>query len=223
MVGQCSIEALGETFANPQRQASANYGIGADGRIGLFCDEGDRSWCSGNAANDNRAITIECASDTTAPYAINDKVYNSLIALCADICKRNGISKLMWLADKNLIGITDKQNITVHRWFQATECPGDYIYNRLGQIAEDVNAKLSPKKTVSELAQEVIAGKWGVDPERTKKLTAAGYDAAAIQKEVDILMGKKLLPPQSLRNLLNSLRRKPIWKLLKRSWLVNGE
>ena len=141
VVGQCSLESLGATF--DARNISANYGISYDGKIGLYCHEKDRSWCSSNAANDNRAITIEIASDTTDPYAITDEAYKALVELCYDICKRNGIKELKWKADKKLIGIVSKQNITVHRWFANKSCPGDYVYDRLGQIASEVNAKLS--------------------------------------------------------------------------------
>ena len=139
-VGQLSAEALAGCFESTSRKASCNYGIGTDGRIALVVEEKDRSWCSSNGDNDNRAITIECASDKTHPYAINEKVYNSLIKLCADICKRNDIKELKWKGDKSLIGQVDKQNMTVHRWFANKACPGDYIYNRLGQIASEVNA-----------------------------------------------------------------------------------
>lgn len=147
VVGQLTVEQLGEVFASPKAKASSNYGIGKDGRIGLYVEEKDRSWCSSNAANDHRAITIECASDRSHPYAINDAVYKSLIELCADICKRNNIKQLKWKADRNLIGRTDKQNLTVHRWFANKSCPGDYIYSRLGKIANEVNAKLASNTT----------------------------------------------------------------------------
>lgn len=142
VAGQASVESLGSRFAQSSVAASSNYGIGSDGRIGMYVEEKDRSWCSSNAANDNRAITIECASDATHPYAINDKVYKALIDLCTDICKRNGIKELKWKGDKSLIGQPDKQNMTVHRWFANKACPGDYIYNRLGQIAVEVNNRL---------------------------------------------------------------------------------
>ena len=95
VVGQCSVETLGSVFTPTERQASSNYGIGVDGRIGMYCEEKDRSWCSSNAANDHRAVTIEVASDTTHPYAVNDKAYAALIDLCVDICRRNGIKKLV--------------------------------------------------------------------------------------------------------------------------------
>src|SRR5574344_1266979 len=280
VVGQCSVETIGEVFYPKKRQASSNYGIGPDGRIGRYCEEKDRSWCSSSPENDNRAITIECASDTTDPYAINDKVYKSLIDLCVDICRRNNVPKRIGKADKRLIGQVDKENRRVHRWFANRSCPGDYIYNRLGKIAEEVNAKLGkatsssssnakkenstsnggpflvkvdinnlnirkgpgtnyettgkftgkgiftivevkagkgsnkgwgklksgaywisldhctttnsvntkPKKTIDELAYEVIKGKWGNGDDRTKRLTEAGYDYSAVQKRVNELL-----------------------------------
>ena len=276
VVGQCSVQTIGDIFANKDKEASSNYGIGYDGKIGMYVEEKDRSWCSSNADNDNRAITIECASDTTHPYAINDKVYKSLIELCVDICKRNNIKELKWKGDKSLIGQVNKQNMTVHRWFANKSCPGDYIYSRLGKIASEVNTKLksttststtssktlyrvqvgafsskksaeslltkvknkgfnacmvqvakiykiqvgafsekanaeamakklkaagfdsyittkggstvSTKKSVTEIAKEVIAGKWGNGDARKKALTKAGYDYEAVQKKVNELL-----------------------------------
>lgn len=147
-VGQISAESLCNWFKLNTTRASSNYVIGFDGKIGLSVPEEDRSWCSSNAANDNRAVTIECASDRSEPYAINSKVYDSLINLLVDICKRNDIPELRWRGDKNLVGKVDKQNMTVHRWFANKSCPGDYIYDRLTQIAEEVNARLNqPVKT----------------------------------------------------------------------------
>ncbi len=198
VVGQCAVEPLGELFQT--KEASSNYGIGYDGKIAMYVEEKDRSWCSSSASNDNRAITIECASDSNEPYAINDKVYKSLIKLCVDICKRNGIKKLMWKADKSLIGQVDKQNMTVHRWFNSGKsCPGEYIYSRLGKIAKEVNAQLgvktttstAPKKSNAEIAKEVIRGSWGNGVDRKQRLTAAGYNYTAVQAEVDRMLGKK--------------------------------
>lgn len=142
VVGQLSVEALGAGFAPTARRASSNYGVGTDGRIGMYVEEKDRSWCSSNYQNDDRAITIEVASDTTYPYAVNEKAYNALINLLVDICRRNNIKKLLWKNDKSLIGQVDKQNMTLHRWFAATECPGEYLYSKHGQIAAAVNARL---------------------------------------------------------------------------------
>ena len=272
VVGQLSVETLGNIFAPKSRQASSNYGIGSDGRIGMYVEEKDRSWCSSSKSNDHRAITIECASDAKHPYAINDEVYDSLIRLCVDICQRNNIKELKWKADKSLIGQPEKQNMTVHRWFSATACPGDYIYSRLGQIAEDVNSRLnnassnvlyhvqvgaysnkanvenmanklkakgfspyivelnglyrvqvgayckkvnaenmstrlkaagfevyistksgqavsaSSKKSIDEIAREVILGEWGNGSERKERLNKAGYDYSAVQKRVNELL-----------------------------------
>ena len=278
VVGQCSVETLGNIFFPPSRRASCQYGIGPDGRIGMYCEEKDCSWCSSSSANDNRAITIECASDTTHPYAINDTVYKALIELCVDICKRNGIKELKWQGNKALIGQVDKQNLTVHRWFANKACPGDYIYERLGNIANEVNAKLnsgniqkpvepdtlyrvqtgafsniknaktlmskvkragfdtymiktnnlykiqvgafskkvnaeftakqlkqkgfdtyittsggepvsnSSKKSVDEIAREVIQGLWGNGADRKNRLTKAGHDYTAVQKRVSQIL-----------------------------------
>ena len=151
IVGQWTAKQGCDYFATTDRECSANYVVGKDGSIGLSVPEADRSWCSSNRDNDNRAVTIEVASDTSHPYAVTDAAYAALIELVADICKRNGIKKLLWKADKSLIGQVDKQNMTVHRWFANKACPGDYLYQRHGAIAEAVNAKLGTgtEQTVS--------------------------------------------------------------------------
>lgn len=274
VVGQCSVETLGNVFAPTSRQASSNYGIGYDGRIGMYVEEKDRSWCSSNAANDNRAITIEVASDTKEPYAVNAKAYAALIDLLIDICKRNGIKELVWSTNKaDRVNHKNGCNMTVHRDYANKSCPGTYLYERHVQIASEVNKRLgstnikpAPEKpsgglyrvqtgafksktnadtmlakvkakgfdtymvkvgdlykiqvgafkvkanaeammkklqaagfsafitteegagkSVDELAQEVLQGKWGNGAERKKRLEAAGYDYAAVQKKVNQL------------------------------------
>lgn len=274
VVGQCSVETLGNVFAPTSRQASSNYGIGVDGRIGMYVEEKDRSWCSSNAANDNRAITIEVASDTKEPYAVNAKAYAALIDLLVDICKRNGIKELVWSTNKaDRVNHKNGCNMTVHRDYANKSCPGTYLYERHAQIASEVNkrlgstnikpepekpsgslyrvqtgafkvkanadamlAKVKAKgfsayvtkvgelykiqvgafkvkanakammkklqaagfsafitteagagKSVDELAREVLQGKWGNGAERKKRLEAAGYDYAAVQKKVNQL------------------------------------
>lgn len=146
VVGQLSAESIAGCFDDTSRQASCNYGIGTDGRVCLVVEEKNRSWCSSDRDNDQRAVTIECASDKTAPYAMNDKVYESLINLCVDICKRNGKSKLLWLGDKeksmNYTPKSDEMIITVHRWFANKSCPGDWLYGRLGDLAAEVTKRL---------------------------------------------------------------------------------
>lgn len=143
VVGQCTVEVLGEIFAPVARKASSNYGIGYDGRIGMYCEEKDRSWCSSSYSNDHRAITIEVASDSYYPYSVTEKAYKALIDLVTDICKRNNIKKLLWKNDKSLIGQVDKQNMTIHQWFAPTDCPGEYLLNHLSDIADKVNSRLS--------------------------------------------------------------------------------
>lgn len=253
VVGQLSAESICRCFTSPSRQASCNYGIGTDGRVSLCVEEKNRSWCSSSNANDQRAVTIECASDKTEPYAMNSRVYDSLVKLCTDICRRNGKKKLLWLGDRNktlnYAPKSDEMVLTVHRWFANKSCPGDWLYARLGDLAARVTAALgtgisadkaasqlyrvrktwadsksqkgafsilanakkcassnkgysvfdengkkvypadvSSTKSVDTIASEVIRGNWGNGDERKKKLTAAGYDYAAVQKKVNELL-----------------------------------
>ncbi|MCI6652173.1 MAG: N-acetylmuramoyl-L-alanine amidase [Ruminococcus sp.] len=185
---------------------SCNYGIGTDGRVLLCVEEKNRSWCSSSNANDQRAITIECASETYAPYVMNSKVYNKLIKLCIDICKRNKEKKLLWFKDKNKSlsykPKPDEMVLTVHRWFANKSCPGDWLYSRLGNVAKEVTKALNTskkkeskskettteKKSIDTIAREVINGKWGNGADRKKRLTKAGYDYNAVQKRVNELL-----------------------------------
>ena len=153
VVGQLSAESICGCFTSTDRQASCNYGIGTDGRVSLCVEEKNRSWCSSNRENDQRAVTIECASDTSAPYAMNSKVYDSLVKLCTDICQRNGKKKLIWLADKtktlNYAPQSDEMVLTVHRWFANKSCPGDWLYSRLDDLASKVTAALGGTSTTT--------------------------------------------------------------------------
>jgi len=158
VVGQLSVESLGGIFAKSSYQASSNYGIGTDGRIALYVEEKNRSWCTSSNENDQRAVTIECASDTKTPYWMNDKVYSSLIKLCIDICKRNGKKKLIWFNDKNKSlsykPKSDEMIITVHRWFANKSCPGEWLYSRLGDVANKVTSALNESNTETEQTED---------------------------------------------------------------------
>lgn len=273
VVGQCTAEGLGDWFGKSSTKASSNYGIDRNGRVGLYVEEKNRSWCTSSNSNDQRAITIECASDTREPYTMNNKVYETLIKLCTDICKRNGKKKLLWLGDKtralNYTPKSDEMIITVHRWFANKSCPGDWLYSRLGDVAKRVTANLNStqsstttstqvpftvkvlisnlnyrsepsmngqvkgqtgkgtftiievnngwgklksgvgwiylnnpsycvaeksvstslnKKSVDQVAKEVIEGKWGNGADRKKRLTEAGYNYSEVQKKVNKLL-----------------------------------
>ena len=146
VVGQCTAEGLGEWFTRPAVQASSNYGIDKDGRIGMYVPENMRSWCSSNSENDQRAVTIECASDTVEPYTMNDSVYTSLVNLCFDICQRNGKNRLTWIPEKReaLSHVMEPREmlLTVHRWFANKSCPGDWLFSRLCDLAATVTAML---------------------------------------------------------------------------------
>lgn len=146
VVGQLTAAGICGCFTSSSVQASCNYGIGKDGDIGLCVEERNRSWCTSNNANDQRAVTIECASDKTHPYAFTSKCYNALVKLCVDICKRNGKTKLLWLGDKDKTlaynPAADEMVLTVHRWFANKSCPGDWMYQRMGDLAAKVTVKL---------------------------------------------------------------------------------
>lgn len=142
-VGQVTAKQGCDFFASTLKKCSANYVIGFDGSIGLSVEEKDRSWCSSNRENDMRAITIEVASASSEPYSVTEQAYNALIKLLVDVCKRNNIKRLLWRNDKSLIGQVDKQNMTVHRWFSNKSCPGTYLFNNMGEIADSVNAELN--------------------------------------------------------------------------------
>lgn len=189
VVGQLSCESICGCFTSPQREASCNYGIGTDGRISLCVEEKNRSWCSSSNANDQRAVTIECSSDKTAPYAMTDAVYAALIDLCTDICKRNGKSKLLWFGDKNKTlsyePKADEMIITVHRWFANKSCPGDWLYNRLGDLAAKVTSRLGggsqqPSGTLYRVQTGAYKQKANADAQLAK-VKAAGFDTYMVQ------------------------------------------
>lgn len=143
IVGQWTAKQGCDYFAGTDRQCSSNYVVGKDGSIGLSVEEANRSWCSSNAANDNRAVTIEVASDTVHPYAVTEKAYAAMIDLVADICKRNGIGKLVWSTTKaDRVNHKNGCNLTVHRDYANKACPGEYLYSRMGDIAAQVNKRL---------------------------------------------------------------------------------
>lgn len=151
MAGDLSIEQCGSLFAATSRKASSNYGIGSDGRIGMYVEEKDRSWCTSSASNDNRAVTIEVANDggQSSGWHVSDAAMNSLILLCADICNRNNIPKLLWEGNPSLIGQVNRQNMTVHRWFSKKDCPGNYLYSKHSYIADEVNKKLRNPSSIT--------------------------------------------------------------------------
>ena len=137
MAGNLTVEQCGTVFASASRQASSNYGIGTDGRIALYVPEEYRAWTTSSKANDNVAVTIEVANSVAAdPWPVSDAAYESLIRLCVDICQRNGIAALNYTGDKT-------GNLTAHRWYAATLCPGPYLYERFPAIAEEVNKRLA--------------------------------------------------------------------------------
>ena len=149
MAGNLTVEQCGDIFAPSSRQASSNYGIGSDGRVGMYVEEKDRSWCSSSRSNDHRAVTIEVADDESNPWHCSDAAMNTLINLCVDICQRNSIEKLNYTGDTS-------GNLTMHKWFAVTDCPGDYLEKQFPYIAEQVNAKLEEAKKKPEKSDTTL-------------------------------------------------------------------
>lgn len=149
--GILSLYTLGRIFANPDRNASSNYGIDTSGKVGMFVEEKNRAWTSSSRDNDNRAVTIEVSNSSIGGlWPVSAKAYRTLINLCVDICKRNKIKKLIYTGDS-------KGNLTEHRYFSATLCPGPYLHNRMGKIANDVNAILMLKPYMGKYPAPIVS------------------------------------------------------------------
>ena len=189
MAGNLSVESCGALFAKSSRKASSNYGIGSDGRIACYVGEEDRSWCSSNRANDNRAITIEVANDGGADtgWHVSDKAYKSLISLLVDICRRNNITKLVWSNNKNdRVNHKNGCNMTVHRDFANKSCPGDYLYSLHSKIADEVNSLLGVVKEAKPVNKlyKVQVGAYSVKKNAINmqnKLKSYGIDSIIVE------------------------------------------
>lgn len=149
MAGNLTVEQCGKGFANKSRQASSNYGIGSDGRVGLYVEEKNRSWASSSPSNDNQAVTIEVANDVVGGnWHVSDKALAKTIELCTDICKRNGITKLNFTGDAS-------GNLTMHKYFAATACPGAYLESKFSYIADEVNKRLATESKTQSKTKEL--------------------------------------------------------------------
>lgn len=189
MAGNLTVETCGNVFAKASRKASSNYGIGTDGRIAMYVEEKDRSWCSSNSANDHRAITIEVANDGGAEtgWHVSDKAMDSLIKLCTDICKRNNIKELKWSTNKSdRVNHKNGCNMTVHRDFAAKSCPGEYLYGKHGYIADEVNKLLGINTSISHDTQVPSTSTYT----KTQFIKDVQY---AIGAKVDGIAGKETL------------------------------
>ena len=169
MASNATIERCGEVFQT--REASTNYGIGTDGRVGMYVEEKDRSWASANKANDNRAVTIELANDggASSNWHVSDTAIEKCIELCVDICQRNGIKRLNFTGDKS-------GNLTMHKWFYATACPGPYLESKFPYIADEVNKRLGHDVKPAEEKVEVCQVNL-----RVLKKGSEGADVNALQ------------------------------------------
>jgi len=178
VAGNLTIETIGNVFAPTSRKASSNYGVGTDGRIGMYVEEKNRSWCSSNADNDHQAITIEVANDRIGgDWHVSDKALEATIELCVDICKRNGIEKLNYTGDKN-------GNLTRHNMFAATNCPGQYLQSKFPYIANEVNKRLnkttSPGKVLYKVQVGAFKNRTNADA-LLAKVKTAGFETYMVQ------------------------------------------
>ncbi len=176
MAGNLSVETCGQVFAPASRQASSNYGIGTDGRVGMYVEEKNRAWTSSSPDNDHQAITIEVANDEMGGnWHVSDKALAKTIELCVDICKRNGIKKLIYTGDAN-------GNLTRHNMFANTNCPGPYLQSKFPYIVDEVNKKLNaaaPPPAGSADLYYVQTGAYsnkGNADAQYSKVKAAGFD-----------------------------------------------
>lgn len=178
-VGQVTVEDMAGWLCNPAAGASANYIIGSDGRVGMCVPESKRSWCSSSSANDQRAVTIECASDKIEPFAFRDAVYQTLINLCVDICKRNGKTKLVWIPEKDkALAYTPKDDemlLTVHRWFAPKSCPGTWMMARMGDLANRVSQALGPTTDTIGPSTAPTTGTSAPTTEESYRVQAGAY------------------------------------------------
>lgn len=186
IVGQLDAATIGDCFTSKDSKASCNYGIGIDLKVVECVPECNRSWCTSSNSNDQRAVTIECASDKTSPYKFKQEVYEKLVQLCADICTRNGIDTVIWFGEKKAsLEYEPKEGecvLTVHRWFANKECPGDWLYERMGKLANDINAVIQTKKLYRV---QVGAFTIRANAEKLKQdLRSKGYDCFI--QEVDL-------------------------------------
>jgi len=167
--GNATVEAIGQVFATPGRNASSNYGIGSDGRVGMYVEEKDRSWCSSSSANDNTAVTMEIANSSGDPtWTVSDAAWESLIKLCVDICRRNPGIKQKDGRQGLYCDDTPYASLTFHRYFAATGCAQPFIWNRRQQLCEEVNKRLNQNDKEEEKMAEPIYDKiedvpdWGL-------------------------------------------------------------
>lgn len=200
-----SVETLGEIFANPNREASSNYGIGNDGRIAMFVEEKNRSWCTSSAAVDNRAITIEVSNSSTGGnWPVSDKAFNALIDLVTDICKRNNIKEIKWKNDRNLVNKVDQQNLVAHQFVAPTACPGPYLLSKFSEIANRVNANL--KATTSTLTSSTYTNMKNDSNEVViwNFLKSKGFNDFATAGIIGNMFAESSLQSNNLQNTFNT-------------------
>lgn len=132
--GKLTAEQIGGIFQNPGRNGSSHYGIGYDGTIASYVDEGNTAWTDSNWDSNIHSITIENSNSALGgDWPVSSDTLNSLISLCTDIAKRYNLGKL-----------TPGENLTWHSMYAATACPGDFLRAHMQYIADEANKQIDP-------------------------------------------------------------------------------
>ena len=160
-------------LCNPKSGVSAHYVVEA-GKVTKLMNDTDCAWHAGSKTQNTTSIGVECRPECTKA----DR--ETVIELVADLYAKYGVLPIVG-----------------HKDVAATSCPGRW-YKYLAQIQKEATAKYkgntstkptntSTKKSLEEVAKEVLQGKWGNGDERKKKLKAAGYNYEKVQAKVNEL------------------------------------
>lgn len=154
MAARWTARRCGESFQAVGRQGSSHYGIGYDGEIAQYVSEEDTAWTNGLWESNCRAVTIECANESSGgEWRVSDATVSSLIKLVADIAKRNGLYPLVKC-----------DNFTWHQMYSPTACPGPYLISQLDRIVNEANKIIGGNgeaaQTNVSCAYQVFTDQW---------------------------------------------------------------
>jgi hypothetical protein len=183
------------------REASAHFDVDAAGAVAQYVEMNEYAWACGNTDGNKRSISIEmCNEATSGDWPVSETTWRSAARLAG------------WIHAK-VFGFRPSGNsIVPHKHWKPTTCAGPYMDAHLSafiQVAQQAfdffkggGSQPAPPpapsggKSISEIADEVIAGKWGNGDTRKYRLQQAGYDPAAVQAEVNRkLSGGDHTPP----------------------------
>lgn len=181
------------------RPASAHFDVDGLGDVAQYVEMNEYAWATGSTNGNQQSISIEmCNSATGGNWPVSELTWRSAARLAG------------WIFAKVIGARPSSSNLVVHHHWKATTCAGPYMDSVFGQfiaVAQQAydffkgggSAPPPPPpsggKSVSQLADEVIAGHWGNNPDRANRLRAAGYDPNAVQAEVNRKLSGGSAPP----------------------------